>query len=284
MSCAFVEDGIEPVVLDDLSSGHRNFVAEAVAFHEGSILDRDLLDSVFGSHTITGVVHLAGFSTPVSVSQPLHTYSQNVTGMIMLLETMAAHAVDKVVFLQRSRVRHAGHQRGHRGKSDPPESPYGESKLIGEWLLRDQARATASTANPCGTRRCGYFNVVGSGFPDLYDTSPHNLFPLVLEALLAGKTPHINGDSFPTPDGTCVRDYVHVSDLAASHVSAAQALEEGRALEPVYNLGSGTGISVRAIMDAVARVTGIAFTPEPDRLVRVIRLGSSPAAILPLGI
>ena len=103
--------------------------------------------------------------------------------------------------------------------------------------------------------------MVGSGFPDLYDTSPHNLFPLVLEALVAGKTPHINGDSFPTPDGTCVRDYVHVSDLALP-MSAAQALEEGRALEPVYNLGSGTGISVRAIMDAMARVTGIAFTPE----------------------
>ena len=123
-----------------------------------------------------------------------------------------------------------------------------------------------------------YFNVVGSGFPDLYDTSPHNLFPLVLEALLAGNTPHINGDSFPTPDGTCVRDYVHVSDLAASHVSAAQALEQGRSLEPVYNLGSGTGISVRAIMNAMARVTGIAFTPE----IRPPRPGD-PARIVAIG-
>jgi UDP-glucose 4-epimerase len=88
------------------------------------------------------------------------------------------------------------------------------------------------------------------------------LFPLVLEALAAGRTPRINGDDYPTPDGTCVRDYVHVADLATSHVAAARALADGRALEPVYNLGSGEGVSVRQIMDAMARVTGIGFDPE----------------------
>ena len=260
---AFVAEGIEAIVLDDLSSGHRNFVAQSVAFHEGNILHREVLESVFRSHSITGVVHLAAFKyAGVSVGQPLHTYTQNVTGMIMLLETMAAHAVDKIVFSSSAAVFGTPDTSVVSEESPTrPESPYGESKLIGEWLLRDLARA-APPASPLRHTSLRYFNVVGSGFPDLYDTSPHNLFPLVLEALLAGKTPHINGDSFPTPDGTCVRDYVHVSDLAASHVSAAQALEQGRALEPVYNLGSGTGISVRAIMDAVARVTGIAFTPE----------------------
>ena len=107
-----------------------------------------------------------------------------------------------------------------------------------------------------------YFNVVGSGYPDLRDTSPHNLFPIVFEQLVAGKTPYINGDDYPTRDGTCVRDYIHVSDLAASHVAAAKALADGRELEPVYNLGSGSGLSVREIMEAVARVTEIDFTPE----------------------
>jgi len=138
-----------------------------------------------------------------------------------------------------------------------PESPYGESKLIGEWLLRDQAKAV--TLHHTSLR---YFNVVGSGSPDLRDTSPHNLFPLVFEQLVAGKVPFINGDTYPTPDGTCVRDYVHVSDLAISHVAAAKALTAGTPLEPVYNLGSGEGLSVRQIMDSVARVTGIDFTPE----------------------
>jgi len=138
-----------------------------------------------------------------------------------------------------------------------PESPYGESKLIGEWLLRDSARAF-----PLHHASLRYFNVVGSAVPDLYDSSPHNLFPLVIEALLDGRTPRINGDDYPTPDGTCVRDYIHVADLADAHVVAAQKLLAGQRLEPVYNLGSGEGVSVRQVMTAVAGATGIDFEPE----------------------
>ena len=103
--------------------------------------------------------------------------------------------------------------------------------------------------------------MVGSGTPELRDTSPHNLFPIIFDPLVAGKVPYINGDDYPTPDGTCIRDYVHVADLATSHVAAAKALEAGRTLEPVYNLGSGDGLSVRQIMEAAARVTGIEFSP-----------------------
>ncbi len=154
-----------------------------------------------------------------------------------------------------------------------PESPYGETKLIGEWLIRDQARAT-------GLRHTSlrYFNVVGSGSPDIYDSSPHNLFPIVFEMLLAGKTPRINGDDYPTPDGTCVRDYVHVADLASAHAVAAQHLAAGDGLEAVYNLGSGTGSSVAEIMDAIRTVTGMEFTPEvgprrPGDPARIVATG-----------
>jgi UDP-glucose 4-epimerase len=138
-----------------------------------------------------------------------------------------------------------------------PESPYGESKLVGEWLLRDQGIAA-------GLRHTSlrYFNVVGSGTPDVYDTSPHNLFPKVFDALVAGRAPTIFGDDYPTPDGTNVRDYLHVADLAAAHVVAAQRLDAGEPVEPAYNLGSGEGVSVAEIMAAMARVTGIDFTPE----------------------
>ncbi|MDC7122310.1 UDP-glucose 4-epimerase GalE [Cellulomonas fimi] len=256
---AFQHAGIPPVVLDDLSSGHRRFVPVDVPFVEGSILDTDLVARTLAAHDVQGVVHLAGFKyAGVSVQRPLHTYEQNVTGTAHLLEAMAAQGVGAIVFSSSAAV---------YGTPDVdlvteetatnPESPYGESKLIGEWLLRDQGVAT-------GLRHTSlrYFNVVGSGTPDLYDTSPHNLFPLVLDALTSGRTPRINGADYPTPDGTCVRDYIHVADLADAHVAAARALADGSPLEPVYNLGSGDGVSVRQIMTAMAEVTGIPFEPE----------------------
>ena len=123
-----------------------------------------------------------------------------------------------------------------------------------------------------------YFNVVGSGYPDLYDTSPHNLFPVLLKALSEGRTPTVNGTDYPTPDGSCVRDYVHVQDLALAHVAAADALEHSRPLEPVYNLGSGEGVSVLQIMDAARRATGIDFTPQvkprrPGDPARIVATG-----------
>ncbi|MDM8084464.1 UDP-glucose 4-epimerase GalE [Cellulomonas cellasea] len=273
---AFRDVGLGVVVLDDLSSGHAEFVPDDVPLIRGSILDTDLVAGALAEHHVTGVVHLAGFKyAGVSVDRPLHTYEQNVTGTSHLLAAMATAGVDAIVFSSSAAV---------YGTPDTdlvteqtataPESPYGESKLIGEWLLRDQGRAT-------GLRHTSlrYFNVVGSGSPTLYDSSPHNLFPLVLDALAAGRTPRINGDDYPTPDGTCVRDYVHVADLAVSHVAAAQALAEGRALEPVYNLGSGDGVSVRQIMTAMADATGIEFTPEvaprrPGDPARIVASGA----------
>ena len=256
---AFRTQGLEAVVLDDLSSGHRRFVPDDVPFVQGSILDTALLVRTLSEHGVTGVVHVAGFKyAGVSVQRPLHTYEQNVTGTVSVLKAMAEAAVDKVVFSS-SAATFGTPDVDTVTEETPtrPESPYGESKLIGEWLLRDQATATGLAHTSLR-----YFNVVGSGSDEIYDTSPHNLFPLVFEALLEGRTPRIYGDDYPTPDGTCVRDYIHVADLAVSHVAAAQALEAGTPLAPVYNLGSGDGLSVRQIMDAMARVTGIGFEPE----------------------
>ena len=277
---AFVGEGMPAVVIDDLSTGHRSFVREDIPFYEGSILQGELLDQIFTEEQIAGVVHLAGFKyAGVSVTRPLYTYTQNVTGMVTLLESMAAHGVTLFVFSSSAAVYGTpATDLVSEQDATKPESPYGESKLVGEWLLYDQARATAAGPAPLRHTSLRYFNVVGSGYEDLRDTSPHNLFPLIFERLVAGEVPYVNGDDYPTPDGTPVRDYVHVSDLARSHVVAAQALEEGRPLQPVYNLGSGTGLSVRQIMDAVARVTGIDFTPE----VRPRRAGD-PAQIVATG-
>jgi UDP-glucose 4-epimerase len=256
---AFQKEGIDVVVLDDLSSGHESFVPAAVPFVRGTLLDGVLLESVFAEHGISGVVHVAGFKyAGVSVQRPLHTYQQNVTATATLLAAMQEARVDSIVFSSSAAV-YGTPDTDLVTEQTPknPESPYGESKLIGEWLLRDQEIAV-------GLRHTSlrYFNVVGSGSTDLYDTSPHNLFPLVFDALLDGRTPRINGNDYDTPDGTCVRDYIHVADLAVSHVAAAKLLDSRRAIAPVYNLGSGDGVSVGEIMSTVAQVTGIQFSPE----------------------
>jgi len=263
---------MQAVVVDSLSTGHREFVPDDVPFVHGTILDPQLVARTMLDHGVTGVIHLAGFKyAGVSVQEPLLTYEQNVTGTAELLKAMELAEVDKLVFSSSAAT--YGTPTGDIVTEDTPtqpESPYGESKLIGEWLIRDQSRARGLKHTSLR-----YFNVVGSGSPELYDTSPHNLFPIVLRALTAGKTPRINGTDYNTADGTCVRDYVHVADLATSHVAAAQALAAGTPLERVYNLGSGDGLSVRQIMTAMATVTGIDFEPEigprragdPDRIV-----------------
>jgi UDP-glucose 4-epimerase len=267
--------GLGVVALDDLSSGFAAFVPEDVPFVEASILDADAVGRAVDEHGVTGVVHVAGFKyAGVSVERPLHTYEQNVTGMATLLGVLADRGVGNVVFSSSAAV-YGTPDVETVVESTPknPESPYGESKLIGEWLLRD-----LEVAAGFHTTSLRYFNVVGSGEPDLYDASPHNLFPLVFDALLAGRTPRINGDDYPTPDGTCVRDYVHVADLAHSHAVAARRLDAGEPLERAYNLGSGDGVSVRQIMTAMAKGTGIDFEPEiaprrPGDPARIVATG-----------
>jgi UDP-glucose 4-epimerase len=267
---AFLNDGIDVVVIDDLSSGKAEFVPDGVPFVQAGVGDpagvRRALEGV------DGVVHLAGFKyAGVSVDRPLHTYTQNVTGMVSLLEAMAEQGIRNIVFSSSAGVYGTPKDEVVTERTAPdPQSPYGESKLVGEWLLRDQAAATQ--LHHTSLR---YFNVVGSGDPAVYDASPYNLFPIVCNLLSQGKVPQIYGTDHPTPDGTSVKDYVHVADLARAHVAAARALESGKTLERVYNLGSGTGTSVRQIMDAARRVTGVDFTPseaprrpgDPSRVV-----------------
>jgi UDP-glucose 4-epimerase len=269
---ALRDANMSPVVLDDLSTGREEFIPANVPFVKASILDGARVMDTLSEYEVTGVIHVAGFKyAGVSVKEPLHTYRQNVTGTATLLAAMDERGVDRIVFSSSAAV-YGTPDVDLVTESTPclPESPYGESKLIGEWLLRDQGVATGLKHTSLR-----YFNVVGSGDPSVFDVSPHNLFPLVFEALVMGQTPQINGNDYPTPDGTNVRDYLHVADLALSHVAAARRLEAGEPLEAAYNLGGGTGVSVAEIMTAIARVTGIDFTPtiaprrpgDPARIV-----------------
>ena len=273
------ESGRSVAVLDDLSSGVRTFVDADVPFFEGSITDPEAVRAALSAgpdgNAVTGVVHCAGFKyAGESVKRPLHTYDQNVTGTQVLLAGMLEVGVERLVFSSSAGVFGTPDvDLVTEETSTAPESPYGESKLIGEWLIRDVGRI--SELKHTSLR---YFNVVGSGYDDIYDVSPHNLFPVVLKTLSTGGIPQVRGADYPTPDGSCVRDYVHVQDIALAHVAAADTLEAGKPLERVYNLGSGTGASVFEIMAAVKKMTGIDFEPEV-----VDRRPGDPAKIVATG-
>lgn len=280
---ALVEAGYEAVAFDDLSSGQSGFLPEGIPLVADTILNTDRLTDTLREFDCAGVIHVAGYKyAGVSVQRPVHTFTQNVTGTASVLTAMANAEVPCLVFSSSAAV--YGTPTSDIVTEDSPqhpESPYGESKLAAEWLINDVVRAREGFA----AVSLRYFNVVGSATDEVYDCSPHNLFPMVIEALRDGRTPRINGTDYPTPDGTCVRDYVHVGDLARSHVVAAGALAAGRALRPAYNLGSGEGLSVRQIMDAMARVSGTGFVPElaPRRdgdPARIVADGSAAAADL----
>ena len=251
-------EGMSVVVLDNLSTGVRGFVPPEVPFINGDLLDTGGVQRALAEHSITGVIHIAGFKfAGISVEEPLHTYEQNVTAMMSLLRAMKDEGVRNIVFSSSSSV-YGNAASGLVTEDHPlnPTSPYGESKVIGEWLLRNQGIATDLVHTSLR-----YFNVVGSGDQNLPDVSPYNLFSMVFAGLEQNRVPVIFGNDYETPDGTCIRDYIHVSDLAKAHVGAAERMERGDSVQAAYNLGSGTGTSVAEMMSAISRVTGIAFTP-----------------------
>ena len=277
---ALTDAGLDAVVLDDLSSGFEAFVPAGVPFVNATILDTEAVTAALTEHRVRGVIHCAGYKyAGESVKHPIHTYRQNVEGTACLLEAMADAGVAQLVFSSSAGVYGTPSEAVvTEDTATTPESPYGESKLIGEWLIRDQERATAGTDAPLRATSLRYFNVVGSGTPDVWDASPHNLFPKVIRAIKNGQAPLIFGDDYDPPDGTCVRDYVHVQDLAHSHVAAARMLDAGRPLAPVYNLGSGDGTSVRQIVGSLLEAAGSELEPE----VRERRPGD-PARIVATG-
>jgi len=254
---AMLDAGLSVVVLDDLSTGGVSRVPREVPLVTESVLDASVLRSTMREHAVTGVVHLAGKkSVPVSMEQPLHYYNENVTGALTLLEAMVAEGVSQLVFSSSAAV---------YGTSDAdlvtetsptrPDSPYGRSKLIGEWMIRDAAVAYGLS---CISLR--YFNVVGCAEPALAETAGTNLFPLVFNALERSQPPVVFGDDYPTRDGSCVRDYIHVQDLAAAHVAAVRRVTSGTVNETV-NVGCGVGHTVFEVLDAIGRVTGLDTTP-----------------------
>ncbi len=257
---AFRAAGTDVVVLDNLSTGSRSNVPAEVPFVQASVTDADAVGRTLDEHRITGVMHLAGRkAADVSVAEPLAYYRANVTGMQVLLEAVIQRGLDR--FILSSSASWYGTPTAQLVTEDEParpESPYGQTKVVSEWLLRDVAH-TRPTLRQTSLR---YFNVVGAGAPHLADRGQNNLFPRVLRALTAGERPSVYGADYPTPDGSCVRDYVHVADIADAHVAVARRLDAGQDVAAVYNLGRGEGASVLQVLDAMRRITGIELPPR----------------------
>ncbi|MEG8277790.1 UDP-glucose 4-epimerase GalE [Streptomyces sp. AHA2] len=279
---AMTAAGEGAVVYDDLSTGIAERVPDGVPLVVGSTLDGERVARALADHGITGVVHLAAKKqVGESVEQPLRYYRENVEGLRVLLDAVTGAGVGAFVFSSSAAV---------YGMPDVdlvteetpcvPLSPYGETKLAGEWLVRATGRA-AGLSTAC----LRYFNVAGAAAPDLADVGVFNLVPMVFERLTHSAPPHVFGDDYPTPDGTCVRDYIHVVDLAEAHVAAARTLisSPGRAL--TLNIGRGEGVSVREMIDRINAVTGHDLPPEvaprrPGDPARVVASAERAAAEL----
>ncbi|MDW8809943.1 UDP-glucose 4-epimerase GalE [Streptomyces scabiei] len=269
---AMLDAGEETVVYDDLSTGVAERVPDGVPLEIGSTLDAERLARVVRDRRVTGVVHLAAKKqVGESVELPLHYYRENVEGLRTLLCAVTDARVGSFVFSSSAAV---------YGMPDVdlvteetpcvPINPYGETKLAGEWLVRATGRAAGLS-----TASLRYFNVAGAASPGLADTGVFNLVPMVFEKLSEGAPPQIFGTDYPTPDGTCVRDYIHVVDLAEAHVAVARRLREAPGTDLTLNIGRGDGVSVREMIERITALTGHDVSP-----VAVGRRPGDPARVV----
>lgn len=248
-----VDDGHEVVVYDNLTKGHREAVVEGAKFVEGDLLDADQLRQTLNEHRIEAVIHMAAFSlVGESVEAPAKYYHNNVVAGLVLLDAMRDCGVSKIVFSSTAATYgEPESQPIYETASTNPTNTYGETKLAFEramhWYERAYGLRYASLRyfNAAGaTRKCG----------EDHDPETH-IIPITLQAA-AGKRSHVEiyGEDYPTPDGTCIRDYIHVIDLARAHILALDVLSERSG---IFNLGcGGDGYSVRDVIDTARRVTG----------------------------
>ena len=267
MVALLVKRGYDVIVADNLRTGHWQSVKGARKLYVGDLRDGSFLHQVFTENKIDGVINFAAFSlVGESVTNPLKYYGNNVEGAVSLLTAMQAHGVDKIVFSSTAATYGEPEKQPiEEGDRTEPTNPYGATKLAIENMLKwcDGAYGIRYVA-------LRYFNAAGSdteaGIGEDHEPESH-LIPLVMKTAL-GQRDHIGifGEDYPTPDGTCVRDYIHVKDLAEAHLLALEYLERGGSSD-VFNLGNGTGYSVREIIDTARRVTGkeIKAVAEPRR-------------------
>ncbi|RDY72254.1 UDP-glucose 4-epimerase GalE [Halobacillus trueperi] len=251
-----LDQGENVIVVDNLQTGHHPAVLDGAKLYDGDLRNETFLNTVFNENDIDSVLHFAADSlVGESVEKPLQYYDNNVGGATSLLKAMAAHDVKRIVFSSTAAV-YGEPEQVPIQENDPtqPTNPYGETKLAIEKMLKwaEQAYGIQYTV-------LRYFNVAGADVQGRIgeDHRPEtHLIPIVLQVAL-GKREKIMifGDDYPTADGTCIRDYIHVEDLVAAHLQAIDRLKKGGA-STIYNLGNGQGFSVKEIIEAVRKVTG----------------------------
>jgi UDP-glucose 4-epimerase len=259
-----LRDRGDAVVIDDLSTGvaHRVGDTPLVQIDIANDDATEKLVAMMHEYSVEAVVHIAAKKqVGESAERPAWYYRQNVGGLANLLMAMEAADVDKLMFSS-SAATYGIPDTATEGPLDEdvvcrPISPYGETKLICEWMCRDAAAAW-------GLRWAGlrYFNVAGAGWPDLGDPAVLNLIPIAMKALVAGEQPRIFGDDYDTPDGTCVRDYIHVIDLARAHIDTLDYLNRDDRPHEIFNVGTGRGASVHEVLSEIATATGYAVRPR----------------------
>ena len=273
---ALAESGWRPVVFDNLSSGHRQAVRWGEFIH-GDIRDGRALRDAMTAHRIEGVIHFAGLiEVGRSMVRPDLFHDHNVGGVTSLLAAMKDCQVSRLVFSSSAAVYGDGAPGLAPIPEDAPKAPvsvYGETKLIGEWMIAAHCRAFGLAAVALR-----YFNAAGADpsglIGEAHDPETH-LIPLAINAGLGrGKPLTVFGQDFPTPDGSCLRDYVHVTDLASAHVAALRATTEPGRFEAL-NVGTGKGLSVLEVIGAVGRTIGVA-TPH---VVGDRRAGDPPSLV-----
>jgi len=266
-----IEAGYDVVVYDNLTQGHRQAVHPQAVFVEADLSDREALNSVFAKHDIQAVMHFAAHSVvSFSMRDPLRVIRENVGHAINLLEAMAAHDVKRFILSSTANV-YGDPERIPIREEDrlAPGSPYGESKLMIERILHwCEVRYGLRYAS------LRYFNAAGASeaYGEHHDPETH-LIPLLLKVAL-GQREHLDiyGSDYPTRDGTCVRDYIHLIDLAQAHILALEALDKG---SRIYNLGNGEGFTVQEVVATAREVTG---HPIPARIAP--RRSGDPATLV----
>jgi UDP-glucose 4-epimerase len=267
--------GRKVVVLDDLSSGIAARLSNKAQLIQTSLQDVSGINRIFEDAEITGVVHLAAKKrVGESVERPDYYWQENVVGLQNLIEAIKHHGVQNFVFSSSAAV--YGQPDVSPGtlitEQTPcsPINPYGATKLEGEVLSR--AMAESDGVKVVALR---YFNAAGAGRPELGDQFIFNLVPIVFDALDRGNQPNVFGNDYPTSDGSCIRDYVHVQDLADAHIAAMKFVEESDPGFTAINIGTGSGTSVYEVLEMIQDVTGISIEP----IVGQRREGDPPALV-----